>query len=644
MTIHDVKDRVLRHYILKKAKQLPSKVEEINTDSTESFNESTEENTDDNTPHTEDETQEEYITSNNYIDNEPRSSKQQKNQISFNTESQSSSNRTTSECNDNDNDYNPILSDLSSSEDEVEKVKQNITNVYKKQKQESTEKDLSKYIIEFDQWMKSADGGAHEQGQYGRNIQKLMQTIGKYSTNFTKNNILNTFITPMFDQVTSNQMSAERMYQQLNALSHFLNYLKKSAHNRFVYTQSYAELCISLPDWTKSVNKLIKKQRSTRMVKQLKERLLPAHTQAYIKSDHVKNSIKLLQQYSKLNVDPGAEIYCKVRNYIILRLMMLENCSRPLPICNLQFSHIDSMEENIDGDFSLFVDKHKTATTHGAAQIVVPSDLLDIFNNYISIRRNLKRAPSKSNDYVFVTYNSDNTSHQMSSSLIDKCIKKEFADAGVEYKYNLTATKIRKLVSTEVRMKEPQHAPIIAKQLLHLETTQEKNYLLIDKSQNSFTANKIIRQITCGNDSSSKQQSLNLNMPDTYENTTNNEICDLQNNNCNLVQNNISQADTPMTQQQKFIPDTHISVSDTTNKRFICRWSDDAKEQVRQHFRTCIQSKSGPRDEELNKIIYSPEHSAFYEALWESFGKPSEKKLKRTIYDLIRNTMEKTTD
>ena len=46
------------------------------------------------------------------------------------------------------------------------------------------------------------------------------------------------------------------------------------------------------------------------------------------------------------------------------------------------------MDKNVDGDFSLFIEEHKTATTHGAAHLVIPvipADIMPMFQNYLTV-------------------------------------------------------------------------------------------------------------------------------------------------------------------------------------------------------------------------------------------------------------------
>ena len=216
----------------------------------------------------------------------------------------------------------------------------------------------------------------------------------------------------------------------------------------------------------------------------------------------------------------------------------------------------------------------------------------------------------------------------MSSSLVDKCLKKEFVDAGVNYNYKVTATKIRKMIATQVRMKQPQHAPIVAKQLLHLETMQEKSYLLVDKSHNSFVANKIIRQITCGSDDVE-------NARDTATETNEQET----NNNIPLDTNLDTQQELKKNSEiNYFILDNHLAM-ETANKRIKCRWPGNVKLEVKSHFKNCIESQNGPSEDDINNVIYSDQYFQFYKDLWEKFGKPTEKKFKRTLYDTVRKMM-----
>ena len=53
-----------------------------------------------------------------------------------------------------------------------------------------------------------------------------------------------------------------------------------------------------------------------------------------------------------------------------------------------------------------------------------------------------------------------------------KCLNRKFKNAGVPYAFNLTASKESQEVSSDVKINQPNNSAVVARQLLHLVTTQ----------------------------------------------------------------------------------------------------------------------------------------------------------------------------
>ena len=144
-----------------------------------------------------------------------------------------------------------------------------------------------------------------------------------------------------------------------------------------------------------------------------------------------------------------------IQHYITANLMY-RNAQHQGAVINTTLTEWGAAEK-VDSYRIVAVQQQKTASSHGSARVVVPEEMVDIFQSYIDHVR-----PTPSPGYeklVFLTA----SGIKLAQTLEDlHCLSKELGED-----VKITATTMRKLAATNVALKDAGEVNSVAKHMTH---------------------------------------------------------------------------------------------------------------------------------------------------------------------------------
>ena len=217
-------------------------------------------------------------------------------------------------------------------------------------------------------------------------------------------------------------------------------------------------------------------------------KIKPEDIRKFEKSDYYKYAVKLLGEAIDHRPLTKNE-FTTVRDYLIVTAMY-ENGSRPGPLENAKLDRFKQAEfVESKNRWAIVVDEHKTTRHQGPAEIVMDQRLYSYTKLYVEILRPCFVASGE--QHLFIKEDG----HGFRKGTIGRRVGEAFKKAGVREDVTVTATKIRKLFSSNAAELSPTKKRTINSHMKHKESTADNNYVLKLNTQKASAAHQLMRQI-----------------------------------------------------------------------------------------------------------------------------------------------------
>ena len=273
----------------------------------------------------------------------------------------------------------------------------------------------------------------------------------------------------------------------MRALLEFARYLEVSCQ---ISDERARRLAVLLTNMCRSLRRQERQQRAETDVDADSDRLPAAIRSRYLGSQYVER-IRCFLGPSGLS----HRHFVACRDYLITAIT-LWNGHRPGVLLSLRVRDVlAATTEVVEGEgpessrtyASMAVPKHKTSAPCGAAIVSVPvynglyAELVRFCNLVLDLFAATPAHPVFCNRYG---------ARFASSNGINSCLQRSYVASGAtsEFPQRFTASKNRKLITTEARNKDPAMAPLIAAQLCHSLAVADRSYALQRRRQLSARA------------------------------------------------------------------------------------------------------------------------------------------------------------
>ena len=199
----------------------------------------------------------------------------------------------------------------------------------------------------------------------------------------------------------------------------------------------------------------------------------------------------MLGEYQESELgSPSQPEYTLVRDYL-LTLICINNRSRSGMLANMTLGELNKGTKE-DECFVVRVKDHKTFTTHGPVNIVLESVLFKYVSIFIEKFKNqLDGVSTDANAPVFMTWNNGKMKSSQVGAQIGSCWGKVFSkDTSLG-----GATAFRKAAVSAVHECNGNMHSDLADLMIHKKSTEDKYYLLKNKSKSAVQTSKELAKI-----------------------------------------------------------------------------------------------------------------------------------------------------
>ena len=347
----------------------------------------------------------------------------------------------------------------------------------------------------FKEYMSSVDAGRKARPEmYVLGARQVMEAVGMDFTCLTRSNVRKKFYEPLEAKIRTKEgckFSIKTLRNKLRFLEYFCNYLLSDICAGWVietWVGEIRKLKGDLPGWRQSLRGPCTSEEIHRRVLDGQQPVTLHDIHKYRQSQYAIVSTQILQnRRQEVASAPSVADFLRCRNHLLV-LLSISNAHRSGVLSNFTISDYEQgLRAPCKADGRCFkILEHKTATTHGTANIAVDDEEAGLLASYISMRSMLDiqhMAP-----YVFI--NSSGT--QMSASNIGSALTTAFASSG--FNERVTCSKLRKTAVTEIHTNYPNKKGDIAAHMCHREATAAKFYKLIATEKNSMDSANLLRQ------------------------------------------------------------------------------------------------------------------------------------------------------
>ena len=291
--------------------------------------------------------------------------------------------------------------------------------------------DAESILERFSKWMESVDGGEKKLDNIVQNVsqvRKIIQAVdpseGKIESLFQRDDVRDKWFAPF--KKSNRQPGTVRSY--CNSLRLFMDFLIASKLLLNHPVTSLTAMQTQAKSWSKCLNKQVRRREYQKIYEDYDNITNPEQVQFFLNSDFSKFAVNVIEGFSSSNVKrmPTKKEYTDVRDFLFWHLSV-DNGSRPGPICDLTLGNFHAAKtrvvEDKKGDKKtchvIYIFDHKTAPTHGPAQLVFNEVLHRWFQIFIlNIRGKYHGLPQDDSSHIFVTHDgSPMISKQMSGRL-----------------------------------------------------------------------------------------------------------------------------------------------------------------------------------------------------------------------------------
>ena len=337
----------------------------------------------------------------------------------------------------------------------------------------TTEVCSSETFLAFYKWMKTPDGGKHDDktaDQHAKQLQRVLEIVDqelKLSSLLNYKKIRDTFITDHAEK----KYHPKTIKSYIMSIRHFLSFLLSDEPVSFPFNrEATIMLRERLQRWTKSYKKVCQKREWEKEESDRDRLITPNKIGEFESSKAAREAIILLGRLSGAYRGEITQSNYTVRDFLITEIsidnanMILQEFQRAVPMEN---------EES----FIVEVMRHKTLESKGPANLVLSRKLhswMKIFETQLRSKLYERPQGCKAAEF-FLSWNGK----KLESSQINKALKsvgKKAENAGT-----ICSTDFRKSAVTEIQKNYKEHISNLADLLDHNEATAKKYYRLTEK-------------------------------------------------------------------------------------------------------------------------------------------------------------------
>jgi hypothetical protein len=351
-------------------------------------------------------------------------------------------------------------------------------------------------LSSFKEYMSSIEAGRKARPEmYVLGARHVMESVGMEFARLTKLCVRKHFYEPLQDKIKSKEgfkFSVKTVRNKLKFLEYFCSYLLSDCCTEWVlesWASEIRKLREALPGWRQSLRGPCTAEELNRRVLDGQEPVTRDDIAKYRESQYSIVATQILHdRCMQLGSTSAPAEFIQCRNHLLV-LLSITNAHRSGVMCNFTTTDYDQglrAPRTADGSICFTILNHKTATTHGTANLAVDAEEAVMLASYMSMRNNL----SALNIAPFVFINSTGT--QMSASNIGSALTRAFVKSG--YNERVTCSKLRKTAVTEIHTNFPNKKGDAADHMCHREATASKYYKMISKQNNSVLTVNLLRQ------------------------------------------------------------------------------------------------------------------------------------------------------
>jgi len=413
------------------------------------------------------------------------------------------------------------------------------TNIVKpseveREDQQRTEDETSNYseiqeaITKFVSWMLSPDGGSkHETSvsKHAAQMYTLLSLAQQNNITWWDRSTLDVFM----------KFAAQKRYlpatkkSYLSSMKHFCKYaLDTNVGNDRVVEKMHDRVS----SWITTCRKEFGKHQQVKMDSDFNKLVTPEDVAQFHKSEPATTAIKLIGASEDGSRSLVQTEYITVRDYILAEVA-LKNANRSGVLAHMTVNELLAARL-VDGQYVVSVAEHKTATTYGAAKVVLTPSLHQYMTVYCVKFRSQVVPANNTPSELFLSWNG----LPMTSGQITRCLQSVWHRAGLGS--DITFNLVRKSAVSAMHDIHPQMSAKLADLMCHRQTTAEKCYRIVERERNSVLAStkladafstqepqsgetaegtKEVKQVSKGSHSEEVQSSKRLMIPERVDRT-----------------------------------------------------------------------------------------------------------------------------
>jgi len=231
--------------------------------------------------------------------------------------------------------------------------------------------------------------------------------------------------------------------------------------------------------WISTRRKEFGKHQQQKSDSDLNKLVTPEDVAKFQRSELVTMAIKLIGTSGDVSRHAQME-YITVRDYLLVEIA-LTNANRSGVLANMTTNEFMAARL-VDGQYVVSVSEHKTATTYGAAKIVLTPSLYQYMKVYCEKFRPQVVAADKNPPELFLSWHG----LPLTGGQITRCLQRVWHKAGLSS--DITFNIVQKSAVTTVHDSHPQMSAKLADLMCHRKTTAEKCYRITERERNSVLA------------------------------------------------------------------------------------------------------------------------------------------------------------
>ena len=350
----------------------------------------------------------------------------------------------------------------------------------------------SAFIRQFILWLQTMKGKnqkAKNAQQHGSQALKVWSSIGRDDDDDTSPLRLQDITSEgIFDYVETKRfvVNPGTLRSYLGSFSYFLDFVKSTGSEE-LSGDKIRDLKDEVKNYSSNLKDAVAERRAE-FALQEHEDLLPASVvHDFLNSfylTNIENSILRQETFD------GQKSYCRIRN-ALMAILVCTNAQRTSAVRDIRPNNV--FKAKVEGDYRVFgVAHHKTSSSRGVANFSLEPQFYTMVQQFAT-QTTEREDPSRGDKKpMFLSF----AGNEMTASNAAKSIKTALTSSGVmdDVDRKVTATMIRKLVTTLVREDEPELARPLAQQLNHSDKTNETNYQLIQSQKSSAKMVKVMSE------------------------------------------------------------------------------------------------------------------------------------------------------